>query len=198
MQAGPTGLIGPNAILQMLPVLETQCGQVRTHALVAQAGLPTVPDGSAMIPETDAAHLHRAVRQLEPARACDILREAGERTADYILAHRIPRAAQIVLKCLPAPLAARLLAGAIAHHAWTFAGSGRFRVLTPWRFEIAHNPLIAGEHSDRPLCDWHAAVFEKLYRTLVAKNAVCVEETCGAQNGGHLCIFSLKRVQSPL
>lgn len=192
LQAGASGLIGPNAILQLMPVLETELGADRAGA-IADCAAVTIPDGLAMIPEHDAARLHRAVREMEPQRAQDLLRDAGSRTADYILAHRIPRFAQTILKMLPVPLAARLLARAIAQHAWTFAGSGTFRARTPWRFEIAHNPLIVGEHANTPLCIWHAAVFEKLYRTLVTKDAECVEERCGAQAGDGLCVFVIRR-----
>jgi divinyl protochlorophyllide a 8-vinyl-reductase len=44
------------------------------------------------------------------------------------------------------------LGKAIARHAWTFAGSGRFRVVAPLVFEIADNPIVRGEVSDVPLC----------------------------------------------
>jgi hypothetical protein len=58
-----------------------------------------------------------------------ILAKAGQGTADYILAHRIPGPAKALIRALPAPLGARLLTAAIARHAWTFTGSGRFRSL---------------------------------------------------------------------
>lgn len=193
MPAGHSGRIGPNAILQLVPVLEERLGPQRLRIILMSAGIRRLPDGSAMIPEQDAARLHRAVRHFERERADEILREAGARTADYILAHRIPKAAQAILKRLPASLAALILSRAIAQHAWTFAGSGSFRALTPWRFEIAHNPLIADERSEHPLCIWHCAVFEKLYRTLVTKDAVCIEERCGSQAPDAACLFSIRR-----
>ena len=171
MQAGSSGsvvgLIGPNAILQLVPVLRAHLGDLRTHAICAAANLHALPDGTQMVPEDDAARLHQAVRRLEPQRADLILQEAGARTADYILAHRIPRFAQIILKILPAPLAARILARAIAQHAWTFVGSGTFRVISPWCFEIENNPLNAGEEDSTSAASWNAAVFERLYCELV-------------------------------
>ena len=194
-QAGPSGLIGPNAILQLMPVLVSRLGAARTHELLHSAQIAKIPDGSAMIPQEDAARLHHAVRAHEPAQAIAILREAGERTADYILAHRIPRFAQIILKILPAPLAARILSRAITQHAWTFTGSGHFRAVTPWHFEIKNNPLIAGEHADHPLCVWHEAVFARLYRELVAADTVCVEDTCGAAHKTGCCRFIMGRNQ---
>lgn len=191
MEAGSSGLIGPNAILQLVPVLLERRGADETHALLHQSGLMVLPDGQSMIPEADAARLHQFIRQALPDDATLILREAGTRTADYILAHRIPRLAQLILKLLPAPLAAHLLARAITQHAWTFVGSGEFVAATPWRFLIKHNPLIAGEHAAASLCAWHEAVFERLYRVLVSPHARCREIACGAHHHDGICIFSL-------
>jgi divinyl protochlorophyllide a 8-vinyl-reductase len=68
-----------------------------------------------------------------------------------------------VIRALPAPVGARLLSIAIAKHAWTFAGSGRFAVkrARPLTVTIAANPL--GLRQGSPSCHWHAAVFERLY-----------------------------------
>jgi len=121
-------------------------------------------------------------------------RAAGRRTGDYIRIHRIPRRAQALLRVLPARLSARLLARAIARHAWTFAGSGRFRVASraPLVFEIADNPLVCGEHAAAPVCHWHAAVFARLYTRLVARDYTCVETACCA-TGAPACRFALTR-----
>lgn len=186
------GLIGPNAILQFLPLLDRLGGPERRAQMLAAAGIFEVPDGQSMIPETDAARLHRQLRLDAPELAPRLSEAAGIETANYILAHRIPQAAQVVLKALPPPLAARVLSQAIARHAWTFAGSGAFRVAGPWRFEIADNPLIRGERSEVCLCDWHAAVFARLYGVLVSAKAQCREVQCAAQ-GGPVCRFELRR-----
>lgn len=188
---GTQGLIGPNAVLQLLPVLERVEGRAGAAGMLARAGLRDVPDGSRMIPEGDAARLHHLLRAETGPRAPALAAEAGRRTADYILAHRIPRFVQIALRALPAPLAARALARAIAKHAWTFAGSGRFRVVSPWCFEIAHNPIIRGESSDTPLCHWHAAVFARLYQVLVHPRVQCDETHCAALGGAPVCRFEL-------
>ncbi len=129
--------------------------------MLAEAGLRDVPDGTCMIPETDAAHLHQLLRRTAPDLAADLASEAGRGTADYILAHRIPKPVRIVLKLMPAPLAARVLSQAIAKHAWTFAGSGAFRVVSPWCFDIADNPIVRGEHSAVPLCHWQRGTCSK-------------------------------------
>jgi divinyl protochlorophyllide a 8-vinyl-reductase len=186
-----TGLIGPNAILQLLPVLERAGGLGLRDRLLRAAGAE-VPDGSAMIAETHAAHLHREVRHLMPDRAQIVMTEAGIATADYILAHRVPAPAQWLLQALPAPLAAPLLAKAINRHAWTFAGSGAFRVLSPTCFEITDNPLVRGEHATHPACHWHAAVFARLYQVLVNPGFRCVETDC-CTVAGPVCRFELTR-----
>jgi divinyl protochlorophyllide a 8-vinyl-reductase len=187
------GLIGPNAILQYLPVLERLGGSERVSEILAHAGLYGLPDGSEMIDEGDALRLHRQVRLEEPVLAPSLAAEAGRRTADYILANRIPTGAQRVLTLLPAPLAAPLLARAIARHAWTFAGSGRFATDGAWRFEIGGNPLARNERSEHPACHWHAAVFERLYRVLVAPDCRCRETACCAQPGVTACRFEVAR-----
>lgn len=70
-----------------------------------------------MIPEADVVALFRALAGAHPEAAPSIAVEAGRATADYILAHRIPASAQVVLRILPHRLAARALARAIARHA---------------------------------------------------------------------------------
>ncbi|PWJ19335.1 bacteriochlorophyll 4-vinyl reductase [Jannaschia seohaensis] len=192
VRSGPA-LIGPNAILQMLPVLDRLGGPERRGQILARAGIFDLPDGTRMIPETQAAQLHRTLRQEEPILAPALAGEAGRATADYILAHRIPRPAQLLLRVLPAGPSAALLSRAIARHAWTFVGSGRFRVVDPMTFEIADNPLVAGERSEGCLCHWHAAVFARLYHVLVAADATCTETSCGAHSPGHPCRFELER-----
>ncbi len=177
-------------MLQLLPVLESAGGAEMVSAMLARAGVARVPDGSAMIPEGQAARLHQVLRAEEPERAAELAAEAGRRTAEYILAHRIPWAVKGLLRALPPGLAARALAGAVSRHAWTFAGSGRFAAVDPWTFEIADNPIIRGESSAVPLCHWHAVVFQRLYGALVHRDCRCVETRCGAQGGG-LCRFRI-------
>ncbi|WP_439649779.1 bacteriochlorophyll 4-vinyl reductase [Gymnodinialimonas ulvae] len=184
--------MGPNAILQLLPLLDRLGGPERREQMLAAAGIFELPDGQSMIPEGDAARLHRQLRLDEPELAPRLSAAAGVATANYIMAHRIPKPAQAVLKGLLPALAARALSKAIARHAWTFAGSGAFAVVDPWHFEIVDNPLIRGERSEVCLCDWHAAVFERLYRVLVSRTARCREIQCGALGDG-VCRFEVTR-----
>lgn len=166
--------IGPNAILQLLPVLDARLGRAGRDRLLRGIDLP--PFDAGMWPEAACRAAHGAVWQGLPD-APAILAEAGRGTADYILAHRIPGPARALIRVLPGPLGARLLTAAIARHAWTFVGSGRFRVAAqrPLIFEIADNPL---GFPGRP-CVWHAAVFKRLFQSLVRPSVRVDHVTAG-------------------
>jgi divinyl protochlorophyllide a 8-vinyl-reductase len=122
-----------------------------------------------------------------------VAHSAGLRTADYLLAHRIPKPVQALLKRLPATWAARLLLSAIRRHAWTFAGSGVFtaRAGRPTVLTLRSNPLCKGVASAVPACDFYAATFERLFRTLVHRDARAVEVACEAC-GDAECRFELR------
>jgi divinyl protochlorophyllide a 8-vinyl-reductase len=195
--SGPDSVaeIGPNAVIQLIQALNAAGLQQAAVAIFAAAKADEwlAHPPSAMVDERPVARIHQAVRQILPAQQANaVLADAGLRTADYILANRIPKFAQVFLKLLPAPLAAKLLTKAIAAHAWTFAGSGRFtgRAGRPTVFEIAGNPLCAGEHSATPVCIWHAAVFQRLFQVLVSPRSRAVETDCGAHDAD-CCRFEL-------
>jgi divinyl protochlorophyllide a 8-vinyl-reductase len=163
---GEGARIGPNAILQLVAVLDDQLGRA-TRDRVMRAAVQVVPPPDAgMWPEAACRAVHLTVYRDLSDKAEALMTRAGTATADYILAHRMPGPAQALIRALPAPLGARLLTAAITRHAWTFAGSGRFAVTAhrPLTIEIADNPLSPG--LGRP-CHWHAAVFTRLYRALV-------------------------------
>jgi divinyl protochlorophyllide a 8-vinyl-reductase len=185
-----TGLIGPNAILQLIAVLDRYEGRAFRDQLFSDAGVDLPPPDAGMWPETEAAAVHRALRARLPRRAPGLLTLSGRAVADYILQHRIPAPARLLIRLLPGPLGARLLAHAIDRHAWTFAGSGRFSIAShkPLTFEITHNPLIADETAAFPLCHWHRAVFERLFRVLVWRRAEVREVACAAM-GAAVCRF---------
>jgi len=173
--------IGPNALLQLVPVLDRALGVAERAALFARAGVPVPPPDAGMWPEAEVARLHRAVVLARPDLAPGLMRAAGLGTAEYILAHRIPRPAKALIRALPSPMAARLLTTAIGKHAWTFAGSGRFAVdnLRPLTVTISANPLACG-FKEAPSCHWHAAVFERLYAALVWPLVDVTETACCA------------------
>ncbi len=188
-----SAMIGPNAVIQLAAALKAAGGDRLCAEVFAAAGvsswLLSPPEG--MIDQAPAARLHRTVRaSTSAADLSGILTQAGRLTADYLLANRIPPLAQTILRQLPDRIAARALAAAIRSHAWTFAGSGRFTVRdgSPTVFEIAGNPLCAGEQAAAPVCAWHAAVFRRLFRALVSDRTRVTEDACSA-SGDAVCRF---------
>ena len=199
LQAGgtlpPTGRIGPNAITRVAEALREGLGDAAATALFARAGLAQLlaQPPEQMVDEAQVTRLHAELRHtLGLVTAREIAREAGRRTGDYLLAHRIPRAAQALLRWLPAALAARALLAAIRGHAWTFAGSGEFsaRAGHPVVLSLRHNPLCRGAALAHPACDYYAATFERLFRELVHPRTRGVETNCEACGDG-LCRFEL-------
>ena len=170
---GRGALIGPNAVLQAVAVMEERLGQAETQAILADARIDALPSGQHMIPEIEALRLHRWLALHDPLGSYVIAAEAGARTADYIIANRIPQPAVWLLRRLPAMLAAPLLMAAIGKHAWTFIGAGAFAAQGAWSFRIdrtaADDPLPPPDS----LFHWYAAVFTQLYRQLVAGDCFC-------------------------
>ncbi len=188
--------IGPNAITRVAEALIVGGGPGLARQVFERAGLAAYlrdPPGQ-MVDEAEVTRLHCELRGLlgAPAAAA-VARDAGLRTAAYLLAHRIPRPVQAVLRRLPAPLAARLLLRAIRRHAWTFAGSGRFEARTgmPVVLTLRDNPLCRGQRADVPVCDFYAATFEGLFRALVHPDTRVDEVACEAR-GDAECRFELR------
>lgn len=191
----PPGHVGPNAITQVIAALRHRQGEPVCAEVLDRAGLGhhAAAAPAEMVHEDEVGALQRAVRsELPPGAAAAVLREAGLRTGDYLLAHRIPRFAQAGLRLLPAGLAAGALIGAIGGHAWTFAGSGTFRAVPghPLVVEIAGCPLAAGQTSHAPVCEMYAGVFQRLFEMLVSPRARAIETACGAM-GAPACRFEM-------
>jgi divinyl protochlorophyllide a 8-vinyl-reductase len=190
--AGPAR-IGPNAIIQVFAATRERMGTAFAEALLADA-TPYRPDTlpSEMVVEDEPRALVRTlVERAGPYLATSVLREAGLRTGDYLLANRIPRVAQWVMRASPKRVALRLLLGAMRRNAWTFAGSGRFVVpdgaRTP-ELVFEECAMCRGMHEERPMCDFYAGTFERLVRALVSKHASVTEVECMAQGAGR-CRF---------
>ncbi|WP_285711359.1 bacteriochlorophyll 4-vinyl reductase [Erythrobacter oryzae] len=166
-------LIGPNAVLKTVEVMEERLGHAETAAILADAQITRLPSGEHMIPEIEALRLHRWLALHDPMGALVIAEEAGARTADYIIAHRIPRAACWLLRRLPARLAAPMLMAAIRKHAWTFVGAGAFAPADAWHFTIDRTPARDRLPPSDSLFAWYGAVFTRLYRELVAPACTC-------------------------
>jgi divinyl protochlorophyllide a 8-vinyl-reductase len=198
-KADVSGRIGPNAVLQLMEALQRADLGDLIPSLFGVSGASSWLDEppTAMVDQQKVAALHQAVRtHLPPSTSQSVLREAGRLTADYLLAVRIPRLAQRLLRVLPDFLAARLLLAAISANAWTFAGTGAFtthqRTLFggPIILELQGNPLCAGEIAGSPCCAWHEAVFARLFQVLVNPACTVVELECEAQ-GAACCRFLL-------
>jgi divinyl protochlorophyllide a 8-vinyl-reductase len=166
-------LIGPNAVLQTVAAMEARLGRAETRAILNDAQIAALPSGEAMIPEVQALRLHRWLALHEPIGSFVIAEDAGARTADYIIANRIPRAAVWLLRHLPAPVAAPLLMAAIRKHAWTFIGAGQFAAQGAWAFTIDRSQADDAVLPPESLFHWYAAVFTRLYSELVAPDCTC-------------------------
>ncbi|MFK7791927.1 MAG: bacteriochlorophyll 4-vinyl reductase [Devosiaceae bacterium] len=171
-QSRTSGEIGPNAILQVIAVLEGTFSRAKVQKIMDQAGLchylRTPPE--TMVDEWEVVRLHQAVRvQLTPNDAMQVLDEAGVQTADYILANRIPKIAQMVLKRLPARLASPPLLKAIARHAWTFAGSGVFTYASgqSTHITLADCPACEEVYAANERCAYYIATMQGLFQALV-------------------------------
>lgn len=190
------GRIGPNSITRVAEALNRRFGRALTVELFRLAGISAYLDRppTAMVDEAEARRLHSVLRaQLDSADAAAVSRAAGLATADYLLAHRIPKPVQVVLKRLPAALASRVLLWAITRHAWTFAGSGSFTAAAgrPVVLTIRNNPLCRGQRSTHPVCDYYAATVERLFRVLVHPQASVMELSCEAR-GDDACRFAVR------
>lgn len=190
--------IGPNAVIQVAAELQARFGVTRTAALIESAtgySLDALP--TEMIDERHAQALSRAlVQQLGPVLATNILREAGHRTGDYLLANRIPRIAQWAIRLAPRRIGLQLLLRAMQSNAWTFAGSGRFVITkaTPVPDLVFESCAMCRDmHEQQPMCDFYAGTFERLIRALVARYSGVLEEECMALGHSH-CRFVLQGI----
>ena len=190
------GRIGPNAVIRLAEALDAVEGKAVTMRVFTAAGhgvYALVPP-EAMVPEGDVTALHRRLRQdLGPLRAESVSWIAGHRTADYLLANRIPKPVQRLLKLLPDRLSAFILLKAIGAHAWTFAGTSRFswRSGRPVTLSFEDCPLCRAAHAERPCCPYYAATFERLFRELINADAQVAETECIA-TGAPACRFEIR------
>jgi divinyl protochlorophyllide a 8-vinyl-reductase len=201
------GVIGPNAILRLREALDADRGPDATEALFIAAGQAPLHRAplTDMVDERAVARLHDALRgQHGLATATRIARRAGDLTADYLLAHRIPAIARWVLPWLPSRMSSRALVRAMLRHAWTFAGSGRVEAVWPAAAKSRHRdppalrlellihecPLCRGARVDGMACEYYAATFERLFRRLVSPATFVREVDCVAA-GGESCRFAV-------
>jgi divinyl protochlorophyllide a 8-vinyl-reductase len=121
--------IGPNSIIQTYNALSIRFGEEHARLIFKNAGhdryLNNMP--TAMVNEAEFHALVRAIwEEVGEHDTSEILKDAGQRTAAYLLKHRIPGLFQSLVKLLPKRMGMKLLFFAISKNAWTFAGSGTF------------------------------------------------------------------------
>ncbi len=192
----PGGRIGPNAIIQTCAELAARPGASDTDTILRDAGIPWAANAppSEMVSEEDVRRLFLAVERCQPAAAPHLLHAAGHRTARYLLANRIPRPVQWLLRCLPARQAARVLLSAIGRNAWTFAGTGTFSSEVSGHRAIVRIegcPICRGVRSARARCDFYAGTFDGLAGTLLGRHGRAREVTCMAK-GDPACTFVIE------
>lgn len=182
-------LIGPNALIQTAAALHELEGESAAAVLQA-AGESLVrehPPEDMVDERRFAALVTTLVRELGEARAERVLVRSGSLTADYLMANRIPQPFQWLVRRLPRDLGLRLLLGAIASHAWTFAGSGRFRYDLRGdgrvELEIEDCPACRGLVTEQPVCGFYAGTFERLFRRLIDDRLRVRDAECQACGG---------------
>jgi divinyl protochlorophyllide a 8-vinyl-reductase len=195
-EAAHTGRIGPNAVIRLAEALDAIESRAVTRKLFIAAHLGAYVDAlpQAMVPEEEVTVLHHRLRSdLGPGRAASVSWIAGQRTADYLLAHRIPKPVQRLLRLLPKRLSAYILLKAIGAHAWTFAGTSRFtwKMGRPITLSFEDCPLCRGDTAAQPCCSYYAATFERLFRVLIDSAATVAETGCIA-TGGAACRFEIR------
>jgi divinyl protochlorophyllide a 8-vinyl-reductase len=192
---GAGARIGPNAIIQVVGVLRDRFSLSFAEAVLRDATpytMDTMP--TEMVDEREAQAVVQAlVERVGPGTATPVLREAGHRTAVYLMAHRIPVVAQLLMRALPERLGLRLLLHAMSANAWTFAGSGQFDVVrgaTGTELVFHDCAMCRNMREQQPMCDFYAGTFERLIGTLISPSVSVVEVECLAQ-GGSVCRFQL-------
>jgi divinyl protochlorophyllide a 8-vinyl-reductase len=182
--------IGPNAIIQTVKALYDQCGEARAIALLEQGGqehlitaLPTEM--------VDEAEFHALVKMLvvqtAETQAAQILQDAGQRTARYLLAHRIPKFFQHLVGWLPHRPGLALLLWAISLNAWTFVGSGTFS------YAMSRPPTIhisVTHPSVSPVAHFYGGTFAHLVQVLIDEHLTL--QTSTTEHAGTIdCVYTV-------
>jgi len=180
--------MAPFVVSEMVGAIEAVMGADNLALTLKDAQLFRLPRLGEPVREDKAARLHQSVRRLWPLQAHQICVAAGEGVALRLLETQITDRAQAMLGKMPRATGAWLLAKTAHQHAWTFSGSGEFVPESESRFVLRDNPIVAGEVADSPVCHFHAALFEKLFSTVIHPRLICREVACRA-TGSDACVF---------
>lgn len=189
--------IGPNALIQTVGALEEERGPQETRRFLRRIGRGDLAEQlpTKMVDELAFISLIGAIRaDMGLEAAGRVLARSGERTAAYLLANRIPAPARAVLPLLPRRLGLSLLLRAIAGHAWTFAGGGRFSYSVDRAgatLRLGSCPECRGMAAAEPLCRYYESCFQALLRPLIDRRLVVREVACIGQGGG-ACVFEVR------
>jgi divinyl protochlorophyllide a 8-vinyl-reductase len=191
-----SGKIGPNSIIQTVRALQDFYGQKKAVEILEQGGQGHVltRELNEMIDEQDFIALAKMLySQLGVDDTLPLLRRSGNLTGEYVLANRIPKPVQRLIKFLPLPLRLKVLLTAIGKSSWTFAGSGTYSFITRPRPLITINNSIIKQavQAKKPVCSYYTGAFETLIKTLVSPRAVIEEVECLA-GGSDKCRFVVK------
>jgi divinyl protochlorophyllide a 8-vinyl-reductase len=195
MALASAGRIGPNALIQTVAALRERHGQ-EADALLAAAGFGRLlrEEPRAMVAEEQFHDLALALgARLGAAEAGEVLGRAGELTAGYLLRHRIPSPARLLLGALPPRAALRLLLPAVARNAWTFGESGSFGYglggepyIRVSNAVLCRTPAVAAL-----VCRFYHGTFAGLMRALVSPEAALRETACQAR-GEAACVYAIQ------
>lgn len=190
MQTTAPARMGPNAIIQTVLALHDRFGEPQARTLLVQSGQS---QWAAHLPEEmiDEAAFHTLVQalvaQVGAEQTAQILHDAGQRTADYLLAHRIPRFFQRLVRMLPRRVGLWLLLQAITQHAWTFVGSGQFR------FRVSQQPTLQLRityPSVPVVASFYGGTFTRLIHALIDQRAM-VSASTSQDTGSIDCLYTL-------
>ncbi len=191
-------LIGPNAMIQTARALEKRLGEPEARRILRLAGFESLLDVEpcGMQPEREFLALVTCLVEVLPdAVAHAVLHEAGVRTGAYVLRHRIPGAAKLLVRGLPPRVRIRLVLEAIARHAWTFAGSGafEFRTKPDVRLTLRLGSPARQLPSTGPLHAYYHGALETLLRALVSRDVALGEAPASRLSRREGAEFSLLR-----
>lgn len=184
------GMMGSQTVLPLIAAIERSLGHAASARLMDEARFTYLPEPGETVRERQVAVLHQSLRREFPEMAEAIQREAARDAVEWLMLHRIPARARLLLSGMPWGMAVWMLGRNAMQNAWTFGGSGKFTVLGTNEFQLVDNPMIRGETSDLPICVWHEELFQHTFRRMAHNRLRCVETSCMA-TGADACRFHL-------
>lgn len=179
-----------NMILPIHDVLSRFISTDHRDRLFRDAGLKFLPSPQEPVRERQVAQVHQAVRRELPDDWPHIMKAAGEMAGRVVLDYRMEPAARDLLRRLPWSLATWMLVRTTTQNAWTFTGSGDFRVVKTSTLEIGNNPVTRSEVSKDPVCVFQQTVLETVFSQAIDTRLSFVETACCAA-GSKACRFEL-------